>query len=432
MTNPDPSPNKARRAFLQAGAAGSLLLAACGANSGTSNVATNQASNQPANTPPEDTGPKAQPGEAPTAGLVYGTLLCGGSQVNAETGDKRFVFTQLNLDQAIRDRTAKQRIIIDIGFLAHGVIRNPFAANRVLVFEKKGPGGAEIDLKRNEIVARIRPSSGCEFYGHGAYSADGTLVYATEYDKDTYVGRMSVRRADDFSVIGDFPTHGEWPHDCQFLDGGKVVAVTNGGGSIDGGAEPNVAYVEVATGKLLEKVTWSDNPLINSGHLLVTPTGDLVVAHAMREGLDIKAALGALSIRPNGGELATMASPAPVVSSMLGETLSLAYHEKLGILAATNPFGRDRRTEDGSAKGLLTFWDVKAQKHRDFIGGEDIPQPRGVAVTMDGSYFVVTGGSDAPGAILLRSDTLRPDAQPLLFEASTQGSHAYIHPYWAS
>jgi hypothetical protein len=425
------SPNRARRAFLQAGATASLLLAACGGNTVPGNVGNAPVPPGNTDTPPADTGPKAQHGEAPTAGLVYGTLLCGGSQLNAETGEKRYIFTQLNLDQAVRDKGARQKLITDIGFLAHGVIANPFAANRVLVFEKKGPGGAEIDLKRNEIIGRIRPSPGCEFYGHGAYSTDGTLVYATEYDKETYVGRMSVRRADDFSVIGDFPTHGEWPHDCQFIDGGKVVAVTNGGGSIDGGAEPNVAYVEVATGKLLEKVAWPDNPLINAGHLLVTPGGDLVVAHAMREGLDTRSALGALSIRPTGGELATMASPAPVVSAMLGETLSLAYHEKSGLLAATNPYGRDSRTQDSSAKGLLTFWDVKARKFREVIGGEDIPQPRGVAVTMDGSYFVVTGGSDRPGVILLRTDTLKPEAGMPPFEASTQGSHAYIHPYWS-
>lgn len=408
-----PELNRARRKFMHAGAiaAGGIILASCA---------------------PEDAGPRIvaepKPDAKPTENkkpesadkLTYGALMCGGSQINAETNEERFVFTQLSIDQTIKDKGAKQRLITDIGFLAHGVIKNPNANHKILVFEKKGEGGAEIDLKDNKLTTRIKPSKGCAFYGHGAYSADGKLVYATEYDEQTYVGKMTVRDADDFSVVGEFPTHGEWPHDCQFIDEGKTVAVTNGGGNIEGGAVPNVSYIEVSTGELIEKIEFNSE-LINAGHLIISPNGDLGVGHAMREGLDTREAMGALSLRPKDGKFKTMVTPAAVTGAMKGETLSLCLNTAKKTIAATNPYGRPN--------GIVTFWNYETQK---YVSSLEIEQPRGVAMTLDGSYWIVTFGKETPGVALVSADTNKLGEEPIMFAASSQGSHVYVHDYWAA
>ena len=415
-------PNRARRRFVQASAAAgaSLIVAACAKDNGS------DTSPKPGNTPPaNNSGPGPEPewqprrGEA-ASGLTYGALLCGGRLVHSETGEQKFVFTQLNIDQTIKDRNPDQKLIMDIGFLAHGVIKNPFAEERVVVFEKKGPGSAEIDLKANEIATRINPAKGCEFYGHGAYSQDGRLLYATEYEKSSYEGKMTIRDAKDFSVIDEFPTYGEWPHDCQFIEDGKVVAITNGGGNIDGGAKPCVTFVDVAKGTLVEKITF-DNPQINAGHLMLSTNLDLAVTHAMREGLDNRKALGALSLRPRGEKFKTMLSPAGVTSAMKGETLSLCMHEESNVVAATNPYG--------DPDGLVTFWNYETG---EFVKKFEIEQPRGVGLTLDRKFWVVTWGRDNPGVILLSTETHEPAEPPIAFVASSQGSHAYIHDYYAA
>jgi len=331
------------------------------------------------------------------------------------------VFTQLNMDRVIDVKGVTEdntRLITDIGFLAHGVAAHPRLHNRIAVFEKGGPGACEIDLRENAITRRIQPSTNGAFYGHGAYSPDGKLLYSTEYDRDTYAGRMVIRDADDLKVVGDFPTHGEWPHDCTFIDEGRVVAITNGGGHIDGGAIPNVTYVEVPSGKLIDEVTFN-NPLINSGHLLVSSDGDLAVAHAMREGYHGERALGALSLRPSGEQLRTMVTPAIVTSAMLGETLSIVMHEESGIVAATNPYG--------AGGGLVTFWNMK---ERRFVHRLDIQQPRGVGLTLDKKHWVITFGAERPGMILASVETHEPANPPIAVECSSQGSHAYVHHYW--
>ncbi|MBZ0136002.1 MAG: DUF1513 domain-containing protein [Planctomycetes bacterium] len=412
--------DRARRRFIQASAltGAGLILAGCNSQADNATPVNNDSAAPPGNQPAPDTWQPPK-GEGPS-GLTYGALLCGGRLVHAETGEERFIFTQLNIDRTIQDRNPHQKEIMDIGFLAHGVIKNPFAEERVLVFEKKGPGAAEIDLKANAIATRIEPAKGCEFYGHGAYSADGRLIYATEYEKSSYEGKMTIRDARNFSVIDEFPTYGEWPHDCQFIENGKVVAITNGGGNIDGGAQPCVTFVDVEKGELIEKITF-DNAQINAGHLMLSSRLDLAVTHAMREGLDNRQALGAISLRPAGAAFKTMISPASVTSAMKGETLSLCMHEEKKIVAATNPYG--------APGGLVTFWNYETG---EFVDKLEIEQPRGIGLSLDRKHWVLTFGAARPGVILLSTETHKPSDPAIVFEASSQGSHAYIHDYFAA
>lgn len=420
-SHPDPF----RRQFLQSGAVvtGGLLIASCG------KVPAEARTNGPENAPVE---PKpaelSQPQAKPQPKMTYGTLLTGGSQINVKSGEKRWVFSQLNLDKAIaafpegaRDplkmiawAQENARLIVEFGFLAHGVIPNPFKPERLLVFEKKGSGGCEIDLKENKVVTKIEPSKGCEFYGHGGYSADGKQVYATEYDATTYEGRMVVRDAGDFKVLGEFPTHGDWPHDCQFIDGGKTVAVTNGGGHLQGGSKPNVSFVEVGGGKLLDKIEFS-NPNINAGHLFLTPEKDLAVLHAMREGLDTKEALGALSLRPAGKKFITMERPVDIANAMKGETLSAAWYQQDGIVGVTNPYGN-----------LVTFWNMAKQ---EYVGRLRVKQPRGIALTLDRKYFAVTFDKESPTLVMVPAASRTPDKEPMQFPLPCDGSHAYVYDH---
>jgi hypothetical protein len=397
-----------------AGAAitGGLLLVGCGGD--------NTPANAPANKPAEPVKEGYQGPVETRSGLTYGALMCGGNQANPATGEERFVFTQVSIDQAIKDRGAEQRLITDIGFLVHGVIKHPRTEHLVAVFEKKGDGGAIIDLKANAITERIPPSPGHQFYGHGAYSADGKLLYATEFNEKSYAGRMVVRDAQDLKVVGEFKTHGEWPHDCQFIDDGKVVAITNGGLEMDTDGEPCVTYVEVATGKLLEKITY-DNATINAGHLVISSNGDLAVGHAVRPPLDAREGLGGISLRPAGGESRTMVTPANATGAMKGETLSLCMHEGMKIVAATNPYG----VHDG----LITFWNYEKQSYVGLIN--HIKQPRGIVLSLNREYWIITFERENPAIILVHTKTGKTDEVPIVIGAACQGSHAYIHDYFA-
>ena len=133
-----------------------------------------------------------------------------------------------------------------------------------MVFEKKGPGGCEIDLASRQVVREIAPGKGRTFYGHGTFTADRQALLAVEIDAATRQGRMVIRDPSDLKVLGEFPTHGDDPHDCLLTDGGKVLVITNGGKP--GGEAPGVTFVDVASHRLLEKVRPGADAL-NTGHV---------------------------------------------------------------------------------------------------------------------------------------------------------------------
>jgi len=100
------------------------------------------------------------------------------------------------------------------------------------------------------------------FYGHGVFSRDGRLLYATEHDHETRRGLLGVYNATaGFKRIGEIPTYGIGPHEVILLSDGKTLAVANGGieTHIETGREklnvetmvPSLAFVDSASGALL-------------------------------------------------------------------------------------------------------------------------------------------------------------------------------------
>ncbi|MCK6548897.1 DUF1513 domain-containing protein [Myxococcota bacterium] len=340
-----------------------------------------------------------------------GTIIGPGFYIEDDTKKKSFVVGLVDLDAK---KLARREIAID--FFGHGVSPNPVAPHKAAIFEKKGPGACEVDLVAGKMLRRIPTTPDRHFYGHGAWAADGSVVFVVEsVITDKYRGVITIRDGKTFEVRGEFPTYGAAPHDCLLIDGGKVLAITNGGGPIDGGAVPSVTYVDVASQKLLEEVVFS-TPRINAGHIAITSKGDLAVVSAPRDGLgDLSKVPGGVSLRAKGQKVQTMAEPADVVARMLGETLSVAVHEPTSIVAATNPEGH-----------VVTFWDLKTSK---LVKKLELPYPRGVTLTLDQKAFVVSY-SPASTLVLVDTKTLEPIPGSTFEPSYMSGSHviAYAMP----
>ncbi len=347
--------------------------------------------------------PGAEADGAPAA--RRGTAMGPGSFADETTGADRYVLSWFDLDQA--DPRVDR---VELDFLGHGLALDPTDPTRMAVFEKRGPGACVVDLAERRVIAPIRTPLVREFYGHGAFSPDGARLFATEtvVGDGSYDGVIVVRDGRTLEDLGEFPSHGESPHDCVLRDGGRTLVVTNGGGDVDGGRPASVTYVDVETQQLLDEVVLPTR--LNAGHLAVSRAGDLVIVSAMRDGLP-RDARGGISFRPAGGTLVTAESPVEVVQRMQGETLSVAIHEPTGVVAATNPLGH-----------LVTFWELATGR---LVSTLDLAHPRGVDVTLDESAFVITFGR---GTQLLRLDaeTLQPDPGEPLPGTLMAGSHVRV------
>ncbi|WP_159931197.1 DUF1513 domain-containing protein [Oceanicoccus sp. KOV_DT_Chl] len=191
---------------------------------------------------------------------VTNLILGGGQYKLTVDGDTKFVLS-------IVDITNKDRHLSTMGFLPHGIHRNPTDFNRLAIFEKKGPNACEYDLGTRQIVRAIPQVDNQYFYGHGAYSLDGKTLFSTETELDGFNGLIGVRSSSDLAYIGEFPSYGKEPHECKLIDGGKTLVVTNGGGDTQGDA-PSVAYIDINSQQLIEKVQLTRAEL-NTGHLAI-------------------------------------------------------------------------------------------------------------------------------------------------------------------
>lgn len=337
-------------------------------------------------------------------------VIVGGSRFGNAKGELAHFLDILDLDAGDADPA---RIPLD--FLAHGFAVHPGRPHEAALFEKRGPGGAYVDLVARRVLSPIAPLPGHAFYGHGTFTRSGDVVLAVETDLGTRAGVISVRDGKSFAPLDRFPTFGVRPHDCVLLDEGKTLAVTNGGGDVGADGEmPCVTFVDVAGRKLLERFD-VDSPAINTGHIAFAGRREFAVVSAPREGLPETTSAGGISLRVGGGPLRRLTEPADVLGRMLGETLSVCIHPDRGIVAATCPVG-----------GLLTFWRLEDGA---LVRAVELPNARGVTLTLDRRYFVVAHATSATLS-LFDVTTLEPLAGRAQGDQRFSGSHVYAwaHP----
>jgi hypothetical protein len=224
-----------------------------------------------------------------------------------------------------------------------------------------------VDVAKMQTLDAIPGVAGRQFYGHGVCSADGKLVYSTETSPDGQ-GAIGIRDVATLAYVGDFPTYGFNPHECYLIEGGKVLLVTNGGGTQASGSKAALCYIDVQSQRLLERVEMPDERF-NTGHVFPFGKRQAVVVSAPRKGLDTSS-LGAISVRrQNAKMLEVLSAPEAVVNKMFGETLSVSVIPEKDLFIATHP-----------TPGMVTFWQTSTLKLRKVV---ELNNVRGVVVTSD-------------------------------------------------
>lgn len=328
-----------------------------------------------------------------------GTFL-GGTLGKDDLGQPIGCLDILDLDRGDLQRAP-------IGFLGHGVCVDPNDTSRAVVFEKRGPGGALVDLRNARKLGRIAPTRGRHFYGHAAYVNGGAELLVVESELDTRTGFITVRDSKTFEVVSELPSYGQSPHDCLLLDDGKTLVLTNGGGPFASAEPACVVFIDVATQALKEKVTFGD-PKINAGHVAISESGDFVVCSAPRDGLGDDAH-GGITLRRGKRKPERVKSPKTVFDQLMGESLSACVHGS--VAGVTTPRG-----------DMITFWDLERQK---LVHRIDVENPRGLALTADARYWIVAHGK-MPRVSLFDAQTFAPHAPAVaLPEGCFSGSHVF-------
>lgn len=144
----------------------------------------------------------------------------------------------------------------------HGFARSP-KSGWLAAFARR-PGNFALGLR---VDGRAEPAlfhapEGRHFYGHGAFSADGRLLYAAENAFETGDGVIGVYDATAaFARIGEFPSCGIGPHEILMMPDDITLCIANGGIRTHpdygrqklnlASMEPSLAFVNAGDGSLV-------------------------------------------------------------------------------------------------------------------------------------------------------------------------------------
>lgn len=139
-----------------------------------------------------------------TASGSYGAVLLG------EAGD---VIAQVALPERGHDVTISAQ------------------AGRGVVFARQpGTFAVVFDPSGQAAPVTLTSPAGRHFFGHGVFSPDGKLLYATESDFEAAQGVVGIYDATDgYRRMGEFPTYGTGPHEMLLMPDGVTLVVANGG-----------------------------------------------------------------------------------------------------------------------------------------------------------------------------------------------------------
>jgi hypothetical protein len=227
------------------------------------------------------------------------------------------------------------------------------------------------------------------FFGHGVFSRDGALLFATENDFDAGRGVLGVYDAGSdgqWRRLDEIDTGGIGPHEVVLLNDGTTLCVANGGllTHPDFGKttlnlstmRPSLAYIDAASGRLLEVARLPAGLFqLSIRHLAVDAAGTTWFA-CQHQGPSTEQPL-LLGRHRRGTEPGLVAMPAAALRDLRNYIGSIAIDAERGIVAASSPVG-----------GTVAFWDVASGQ---WLGSTRHPDGCGIAVLEHGRFLVSDG-----------------------------------------
>lgn len=285
-----------------------------------------------------------------------------------------------------------------VGLPARGHDVTVCPVTRTCVAFARRPGNFAVAFRRDRSWSPIRFTTPPDrhFYGHGVFSNDGRILFATENDFDAGRGRIGLYDATaSFRRIGELESHGIGPHDIALMKDGRTLVIANGGiethPDVGGGRtllnvatmSPSLAYVDTITGELVERHELPEGlRKLSLRHLDVGAGGMVVIGGQLKGDLTSEMPL---VVRHRLGRAPTTVHLAAELSSRLRGYISSVAVDASGEIAALT----------ASRGGLVLFVHVATGR---LLGYRRFADVSGVAPDQ-GGFLLTTGmGEIASGA----------------------------------
>lgn len=147
----------------------------------------------------------------------------------------------------------------------HSFARRPDGRVAVAFSRRPGDYALVFDPAAGAALNLIPAAADRNFCGHGAFSADGRLMFATEAIGSTGDGVLGIYdAADGWKRVGEIRTHGLDPHEVRMMPDGRALVVANGGILMRADMprlklnipdmDPSLVYLDARNGSLVQQV----------------------------------------------------------------------------------------------------------------------------------------------------------------------------------
>ncbi|MCG7391630.1 DUF1513 domain-containing protein [Microvirga sp. ACRRW] len=274
----------------------------------------------------------------------------------------------------------------------HDITLRPGGRELVVFARRPGNWMAVIDPISGDVRKVVPAMPGRHFYGHGTFSDDGRLLYATENRVENGDGVLGIYDADAGYVrIGETMTNGPGPHDLTFLPDGKRLVVANGGERTEadsrdalnqGALESSLAVLRAGTGEVESHIELPrELRSLSIRHLACAPDGEVVFGCQFKgDALNVMQLVGILTL---SGETIFLDIPEDDLLSLENYIGSVSLDRSSDIIAATSPLG-----------SVVAFWD---RTSRRYLGRRRMSDICGVAAAPERATFLVTSGNAGVG-----------------------------------
>ncbi len=277
-------------------------------------------------------------------------------------GEELFVGARIAGDRAevaVFDATGHDRLVLPVESRRHSFAID--APRRRAVAFGRAPGRHAIafDIDGGEEPVAVMAPHDRHFFGHGAFTPDGRLMLASECDFAAGRGVTGVYDTGaGFRRIGEFDSGGIGPHEIALLPDGRTLVVANGGILTHpdyprmklnlGSMKPNLAYVDVETGEVVESVALEKSlSQLSIRHVAADSAGTVWFGCQWEGAGDEQPAL--VGRHRRGREPELIGAPAETLRAMRGYVGAIATDAGGGIVAASSPMG-----------GVVAFWDASS------------------------------------------------------------------------
>ena len=293
----------------------------------------------------------------------------------------------------------------------HGFAVQP-GTGRVVVFARRpGEWALVLDPATGEVLRRLPASAGRHFYGHGAFSPDGTLLYTSENRYEDGTGIIGVRdAAGSWRRIHEWSSGGVGPHEIRVFGRGTRLAVANGGIRTHpdtGRAKLNLdtmssslAVLDTADGRLVRSAAFDARlRRLSIRHIDVDGDARIVVAMQHEGSRQDRVPLVAYA---RDGRLVPAHAPDKARRRMRQYAGSVSFDASGRYVAASHPH-----------EGIVTLWATRPPR---LLAVVELVDTCGIARGVGAGGFIATG---ADGRIA-RIDARTGESAELAFSAGSR------------